>query len=87
MNRGIGILGGTFDPIHDGHLALGQAAFDLLGLEHVLFVPAARPPHKVGHRVTDPEIRCRMVELAIAGEPSWEYLQVERWLARDESLR
>jgi len=77
MNKGIGILGGTFDPIHDGHLALGQAAFDLLNLEHVLFVPAARPPHKVGDRVTDPEIRCRMVELAIAGNPAFELSRIE----------
>ena len=74
---GIGILGGTFDPIHDGHLALGQAAFELLKLDHVLFVPAARPPHKVADRVTDPEIRCRMVELAIAGNPAFEMSRIE----------
>ena len=74
---GIGILGGTFDPIHDGHLALGQAAYELLKLDHVLFVPAARPPHKVADRVTDPEIRCRMVELAIAGNPAFEMSRME----------
>jgi len=74
---GIGILGGTFDPIHDGHLALGQAAYDLLGLEHVLFVPAARPPHKVGDRVTDPEVRCHMVQLAIAGNPAFKMSRIE----------
>jgi cytidyltransferase-like protein len=74
---GIGILGGTFDPIHDGHLALGQAAYELLKLDHVLFVPAARPPHKVADRVTDPETRCRMVELAIAGNPAFEMSRME----------
>ena len=74
---GIGILGGTFDPIHDGHLALGQAAYELLKLDQVLFVPAARPPHKVADRVTDPEIRCRMVQLAIAGNPAFELSRME----------
>jgi len=74
---GIGILGGTFDPIHDGHLALGQAAYELLKLDHVLFVPAARPPHKVADRVTDPETRCRMVELAIAGNPAFVMSRME----------
>ena len=73
----IGVLGGTFDPIHDGHLALGQAAHDMLKLESVLFVPAARPPHKIGDRVTDPEMRCHMVQLAIAENPAFQMSRVE----------
>jgi nicotinate-nucleotide adenylyltransferase len=73
----IGVLGGTFDPIHDGHLALGQAACDLLKLDRVLFVPAARPPHKVNDRVTDAAIRCEMVQLAIAGNPHFELSRAE----------
>ena len=73
----IGVLGGTFDPIHDGHLALGQAACDLLHLDRVLFVPAARPPHKVNDRVTDAAIRCEMVQLAIAGNPHFELSRAE----------
>jgi nicotinate-nucleotide adenylyltransferase len=73
----IGVLGGTFDPIHDGHLALGQAACDLLKLDRVLFVPAARPPHKVNDRVTDASIRCEMVQLAIAGNPHFELSRAE----------
>jgi nicotinate-nucleotide adenylyltransferase len=73
----IGVLGGTFDPIHDGHLALGQAACDLLKLDRVLFVPAARPPHKVNDRVTDAVIRCEMVQLAIAGNPHFELSRAE----------
>ena len=44
----IGILGGTFDPFHAGHLALARAARDALGLERILVVPAAVPPHKLG---------------------------------------
>ncbi|MFM7782715.1 MAG: nicotinate-nucleotide adenylyltransferase, partial [Candidatus Limnocylindrus sp.] len=73
----IGVLGGTFDPIHDGHLALGQAACDLLKLDRVIFVPAARPPHKVNDRVTDAETRFAMVELAIAGNPNFELSRTE----------
>jgi nicotinate-nucleotide adenylyltransferase len=73
----IGVLGGTFDPIHDGHLALGQAACDLLKLDRVLFVPAARPPHKVNDRVTDAAIRCEMVQLAIAGNSHFELSRAE----------
>ena len=73
----IGVLGGTFDPIHDGHLALGQAACDLLKLDRVLFVPAARPPHKVNDRVTDATIRCEMVQLAIAGNSHFELSRAE----------
>ena len=42
----IGIMGGTFDPIHIGHLVLAQAAYETLGLEKVVFIPAGRPPHK-----------------------------------------
>ena len=73
----IGVLGGTFDPIHHGHLALGQAAHELLDLDTTLFVPAARPPHKVNDRVTDAETRCTMVQLAIAGNPSFELSRAE----------
>ena len=73
----IGVLGGTFDPIHHGHLALGEAAHELLRLDTTLFVPAARPPHKEGERVTDPELRCRMVELAIAGNPAFALSRIE----------
>lgn len=76
MSR-IGVLGGTFDPIHHGHLALGEAAHELLQLDTTLFVPAARPPHKEGERVTDPEIRCAMVELAIAGNPAFALSRIE----------
>jgi nicotinate-nucleotide adenylyltransferase len=72
----LGILGGTFDPIHVGHLALAHAARRALGLERVLFVPNADPPHK-GDRVTAPEHRARMVRLAITGEPAFELSRIE----------
>jgi nicotinate-nucleotide adenylyltransferase len=63
----LGVFGGTFDPIHVAHLAVAQEAAEVLGLEHVLFVPAGRPPHKPDRVITSPEHRLAMVELAIAG--------------------
>ena len=45
-NRKIGIMGGTFDPIHIGHLILGEAAYEQFGLDEVWFLPAGNPPHK-----------------------------------------
>jgi nicotinate-nucleotide adenylyltransferase len=63
------LLGGTFDPPHYGHLIAAQEAAEQLGLEQVLFTPAAQPPHKLGEPVTPLQARVRMVELAIAGNP------------------
>ena len=63
----IGVFGGTFDPIHHAHLAVAQAAADACGLERVLFVPAARPPHKPDAVISAAADRAAMIELAIAG--------------------
>lgn len=65
----LGILGGTFDPIHIGHLILAEEARYLLGLDQVLLAPAADPPHKREQGKSPAEHRVRMVELAIAGNP------------------
>ena len=65
----IGVLGGTFDPIHVGHVAVAQAARSELGLDEVVVIPAANPPHKIGVRMAPAEDRLAMVELAIAREP------------------
>ena len=73
----VGILGGTFDPIHHGHLAIAEEARESLGLERVLFMPAASPPHKPGLPVTDPEHRLAMVRLAVAGNPAFEASDLE----------
>ena len=73
----VGILGGTFDPIHHGHLAIGEEAREALGLERVLFVPSASPPHKPGRPVTAPEHRLAMVRLAVAGNPAFVADDVE----------
>lgn len=63
----IGVLGGTFDPVHLGHLILAEEARDQLGLSAVYFVPAGDPPHKQGRRLAPVEDRLRMIEFAIAG--------------------
>jgi nicotinate-nucleotide adenylyltransferase len=67
--RRVALLGGTFDPPHLGHLVAAQEAAVLLELDQVLFLPAGRPPHKLGEPVSALDIRVRMVELAIAGNP------------------
>ena len=66
--RRIGILGGTFNPIHLGHLLIAQDALEQAGLECVIFIPSATPPHKpLAHEVSGAH-RLRMVKLAIAGD-------------------
>lgn len=73
----IGILGGTFDPIHLGHLALARAARSSLGLDEIMFVPAARPPHKLGRPISPASDRLAMVELAVEGEPATAVSHIE----------
>ena len=60
----IGIMGGTFDPIHLGHLATAEAVRELFVLDEILFIPAARPPHKLDKHVTDERHRLAMTTLA-----------------------
>lgn len=73
----IGIFGGTFDPPHNGHLALAQAARDDLGLDKVLWLPAADPPHKRGRLVSPAGQRLALVKAAIAGRPGFEVSRVD----------
>jgi nicotinate-nucleotide adenylyltransferase len=63
----IGIMGGTFDPIHLGHLAVAEESREALGLERILFVPAGVPPHKLHAAISAADDRLAMVDLAIAG--------------------
>ncbi len=68
--RPIGILGGTFDPVHDGHLRLGQEALEQCELAAVHFIPAGVPPHRVAPHASTVQ-RLDMVRLAIAGNPGF----------------
>src|SRR5262245_56084017 len=77
LSRALGILGGTFDPIHDAHLAIAQAALETLDLERVLFVPAGLPPHKRDRVVTPPSHRVAMTELAVGGNPAFRVSRIE----------
>jgi nicotinate-nucleotide adenylyltransferase len=74
----LAILGGTFDPIHKAHLALAREAVTQFHLDKVLFVPAARPPHKSGVTHASYEDRVCMTELACAGEPHFEVSRLEQ---------
>ena len=67
----IGILGGTFNPIHIGHLAMAQTACDQLGLDQVVFVPSNLPPHKNAKDVMSSRDRLAMVRLAILGNKNF----------------
>ncbi|MEN8188312.1 MAG: nicotinate-nucleotide adenylyltransferase [Thermodesulfobacteriota bacterium] len=73
----IGLLGGTFDPCHNGHLALAEAAADFCSLNRIDFIPAAQPPHKDRGQLTDYHHRARMVELAIKGRQRFILSEVE----------
>lgn len=73
----IGLLGGTFDPIHYGHLAIAEEVREALGLERVLFVPSGIPPHKPGRPISPAEDRVAMVRLAIADNPAFALSRVE----------
>ncbi|OGO22371.1 MAG: nicotinate (nicotinamide) nucleotide adenylyltransferase [Chloroflexi bacterium RBG_16_51_9] len=73
----IGVLGGTFDPIHKGHLAIAEAAMKRLGLDEVYFVPSARTPLKESDTILAAEHRVKMVRLAIAGYPYFKLSTIE----------
>ncbi|HHV15771.1 MAG TPA: nicotinate-nucleotide adenylyltransferase [Gelria sp.] len=66
----IGIMGGTFDPVHYGHLIAAEFARHEFKLDSVIFMPAARPPHKEINEVLDSEHRYNMVKIAIRGNPA-----------------
>lgn len=73
----IGILGGTFDPIHNGHLNLAQTAYRDFHLDKILVMPTGNPPHKPGQVRTSLEDRITMVKLAIEENSNLEYSNVE----------
>lgn len=67
----IGIMGGTFDPIHNGHLLLGRQAYAEYGLDEIWYMPSGQPPHKKDHKVTDSAVRLEMTRLAVADHPAF----------------
>lgn len=73
----LGVMGGTFDPIHMGHLAAAENARFYFNLDQVLFMLSAEPPHKTGQQITLAQHRLRMVELAIADNPWFEASTLE----------
>ncbi|MDD4169942.1 MAG: nicotinate-nucleotide adenylyltransferase [Desulfotomaculaceae bacterium] len=73
----IGIMGGTFDPIHYGHLVSAEGARDEVGLEQVIFVPTGRPPHKFGYNITNPRDRYLMTVLATASNNYFQASSIE----------
>jgi nicotinate-nucleotide adenylyltransferase len=73
----LGIFGGTFDPPHLGHLILGAEACFQLGLDRLLWVVTADPPHKSGHELAGLEDRLAMVEAAIEGNDAFELSRIE----------
>ena len=73
----IGVMGGTFDPVHNGHLVLAETVREQFGLDQVLFVPAADPPHKLHREITPAGHRLAMVRLAVETNPHFQVSTVE----------
>lgn len=75
--KSLGIFGGTFDPVHCGHLIIAEWVRDACHLDEVLFIPSAIPPHKQNISLTDQQHRLAMVELAIATTPCFSHSDIE----------
>ena len=75
--RKLGIYGGTFDPVHIGHLILAREAFEQLQLDRLVFVPAAVSPHKLDSNPAPAECRLAMLRAAVDGEPRFDVDDVE----------
>ena len=80
VTRSIGVMGGTFDPIHYGHLVIAEEVRATLHLSEVVFIPAGQPPHKTGHSITETRHRLAMLELALASNPHFHIslMEIER---------
>lgn len=76
MGKGIGILGGTFNPIHYGHLRAAEEVRERIGFEKILFIPSCNPPLK-GHELASPEDRYEMTRLAIERNPHFDISDIE----------
>jgi nicotinate-nucleotide adenylyltransferase len=74
----VGVFGGTFDPVHHGHLILADQAREQARLDQVWFVPAPRPPHKEEAVLTRFDQRVEMLNLALAGQPAFRVSEIEK---------
>jgi nicotinate-nucleotide adenylyltransferase len=81
VQRSIGLLGGSFDPVHHGHLIVGQVAAESLGLDELRFVPAREQPFKAGRHAAPAADRAAMLDLAVAGARGFAVERAE--LARE----
>lgn len=77
MGRRIGIFGGSFNPVHQGHLVMAECCRERAGLDRVLFIPAATPPHKQPNDLASCEDRLAMLRLAVGGQAAFEVLSDE----------
>jgi len=80
MSQGIkrvGIFGGTFNPIHRGHLEIAEEIKDFFSLDYIIFIPAGIPPHKENREIVDSHHRLRMVELAVEGHRYFRVSPIE----------
>jgi nicotinate-nucleotide adenylyltransferase len=76
----LGIFGGTFDPIHNGHLLIAESAMAKTDLDKIVFIPSASPPHKPHPQIISFEHRWNMVNLAISGHPDFSSSDIEHRL-------
>lgn len=72
MSELIALFGGSFNPIHNGHLIAARSVAEQIGAARLIFIPSANPPHKTNADLADATDRLEMVRLAVAGEPGWE---------------
>lgn len=73
----LGLLGGSFNPVHNGHLAIARQTRESLGLDQILFIPTSHPPHKPNSSLAPAQDRYEMVRLAIASDPALALSDVE----------
>ena len=76
----IGLLGGTFDPIHKGHLIIAEYLYDELGLDEIWFIPTKLHALKENEGISSPDIRRIMLELAISSNRNFKCLDVYFWM-------
>ena len=72
-----GIMGGTFNPIHYGHLLIAENAAEQFGLDEILFIPTGRSPHKSDRQILDAALRCDMIRLAISDNAAFRLSTIE----------